>query len=177
MNLPNVITVIRLLLVPFYIIYLPYVDTYSKLIFSLSILGLGGVLDVADGYIARKCNLITDFGKMMDPLADKLLLITIACGLWINSYIPFWLLLFMIIREGVMIAGGTINYLYTKIAIPANVLGKINTCYVYLLIISYTLKWKINTLLARGFVFLMIITTIVYSNIFINKMITKKVAK
>lgn len=172
MNLPNVLTSIRLLLVPIYISFLP--DVVNKLFFSLVILALGGFLDIADGYIARKYNLITDFGKMMDPLADKLLLITIAGGLWLNGYIPFWILVFMAIREGVMIAGGAISYLYKKIAIPANALGKINTCYIYMLIISYILQWEIRSLLARGFVLLVLVTTIVYSNIFINKLFDKK---
>ncbi|MBR0442938.1 MAG: CDP-alcohol phosphatidyltransferase family protein, partial [Clostridia bacterium] len=75
MNLPNKLTVLRLILVPFILVVmlLPY-TWYNNLIAAL-IFGAASFTDMLDGKIARKHNLITDFGKFMDPLADKLMVI------------------------------------------------------------------------------------------------------
>ena len=73
MNLPNKLTIIRVLMIPLYLVFLlvdgiPYGKYIAGVIFTLA-----AVTDALDGYIARKNNLITNFGKFMDPLADKLL--------------------------------------------------------------------------------------------------------
>lgn len=177
MNWPNSITFSRLLLIPIYLLFLPLVKDNAKHIFSIFIITIGSVLDVLDGYIARKYNMATNLGKILDPLADKLLLVTVGMGLWFTGRLPLWLILFIVIREAIMILGGTINYLYTKVAISANALGKLNTCYVYVLILSYSFRWSISTFLAWGFITLVLITTLVYLNIFINKLATEKLAK
>jgi cardiolipin synthase len=173
MNWPNLITLGRMFLIPIYIVILPNISISNKHIFSLCIIGLGALLDILDGYIARKYNLITDIGTVLDPLADKLLLVTVGIGLWLNNKLPFWLVIFIIVREGIMIIGGLINYLYTKIVIPANILGKINTGYVYVLIVSYIFNWSIRGYLAIGFIGLVLLTTVNYINIFFSKISTK----
>lgn len=177
MNWPNTITIFRLALIPVYITVLPKISYDLKHVFSIFIITLGAALDMLDGYIARKYNMITNLGKMLDPLADKLLLVAVGMGLWINNKLPLWLISFIIIREGMMILGGMINYVYTKVAIPANVLGKFNTCYVYVLIVSYSFSWWISKVLAQGFVVLVLITTMVYLNIFISKLSEERLAK
>lgn len=177
MNWPNTITFSRLLLIPIYLLLLPDVRDQYKHIFSIVIITIGSGLDVLDGYIARKFNMVTNLGKVLDPLADKLLLVTVGMGLWFTGRLPLWLILFIVVREGIMILGGTINYLYTKVAISANALGKLNTCYVYVLIVSYSFRWSISNFLAWGFVVLVLITTLVYLNIFINKLSAEKLAK
>ncbi len=174
MNIPNAISSLRLMLIPVFIYGFPKVSQERLHIFAIVIFTIGGILDILDGYIARKFKMVTDFGKVMDPLADKLLLITIVVGLWINKNIPFWLVALIIIREGIMILGGTVNYAYTKIVIPANSLGKINTVYVYCLVITYAFNLSLSKYLAQGFVLLVLITTLVYLNIFINKILEEK---
>lgn len=177
MNWPNTITLFRLLLVPIYFVLLPSINNEYKHILSIFTITLGYGLDILDGYIARKYNLITNLGKNLDPLADKLLLVAVGIGLWHTGRLPLWLVLFIIVRETMMILGGVINYVYTKIAIPANALGKFNTCYVYVLIISFSFQWGISIYLAWGFVFLVITTTVTYFNTFLKKLSLKNLAK
>ena len=80
MNLPNRLTMIRFILAIPFIIFLQYSDSskYSLIfrLISLVIFVIASLTDFFDGYIARKYNLITDFGKIMDPLADKILVIS-----------------------------------------------------------------------------------------------------
>lgn len=73
MNLPNKLTILRLVMVPFYV-YLAYYTPYREATLLLFI--LASLTDLLDGYYARKHNLITEFGKLMDPLADKFLTIS-----------------------------------------------------------------------------------------------------
>ena len=75
MNLPNKLTVLRVLLIPFFVASLLYKggEDYKFRIISLVIFAIAALTDTLDGMIARKYNLITDFGKFMDPLADKVL--------------------------------------------------------------------------------------------------------
>ncbi|WP_353892118.1 CDP-alcohol phosphatidyltransferase family protein [Proteinivorax hydrogeniformans] len=177
MNIPNFITLIRLLLVPCYIIFFIIYEGDRHWVGALYFLLGGGALDVLDGFIARRFNMVTNIGAMLDPLADKLLLLSIALGLHLKGYLPAWLLVILIGRETIMILGGVINYLYTKIAISANYFGKLNTCFVYLLIITYAFDWEYAPVLARVFVGYLIFVTIVYINIFLRKIYNKKIAE
>ena len=72
MNVPNVLTLIRLLLVPVYIALFAMGDRYA----ALTVFLLASLTDMLDGQIARKYGLVTDFGKLMDPLADKIMVVT-----------------------------------------------------------------------------------------------------
>ena len=74
MNLPNKLTICRILLIPFFVVFLllPELTEYGKYI-AAAIFIIASLTDFADGKIARKYNLVTNFGKFMDPLADKLL--------------------------------------------------------------------------------------------------------
>ena len=75
MNVPNTLTVVRLILVPVFVItmFAPLPQSWRWL--PLAIIVLSGITDVADGYIARRFNQITQLGKVLDPLADKLLVL------------------------------------------------------------------------------------------------------
>ena len=74
MNLPNKLTVMRMILIPFFVFFMlaPYFEGYGNYI-AVAIFIIASLTDMLDGKIARKYNLVTDFGKFMDPLADKLL--------------------------------------------------------------------------------------------------------
>lgn len=175
MNWPNLITLVRLFLIPIYLMVLPNISYSYKHIFSLFIITIGALLDMLDGYIARKYSLVTDLGIILDPLADKLLLVTVGIGLWLNDKLPLWLIIFIIIREAIMILGGLVNYIYTKVVISANFWGKINTCYVYLLIISYIFNWSAKKYLTIGFIGLVVLTTGIYFKIFLSKIKLKRI--
>ena len=72
MNLPNKLTLLRIIMIPVFVVLL-YLDFPFNNLVALAVFILASITDTLDGYIARKYNLITDFGKFMDPIADKLL--------------------------------------------------------------------------------------------------------
>ena len=101
MNLPNKLTVLRVILVPFFVFFLlgaDWIGSFSPYI-ALIIFIVASLTDMLDGKIARKYNLITNFGKFMDPLADKCLVT--AAMLWFVEigHMPGWALLIVIVRE------------------------------------------------------------------------------
>jgi cardiolipin synthase (CMP-forming) len=125
-NLPNFISFFRLLLaVPFYIILsllhsLPYARYYV-----IGLICLAFLSDILDGFIARKKQLVTEFGKIIDPIADKTLVILIVFQLYLLDEIPgiyFWIL---ILRDLSIFMGGI--FLTRKIGkvLPSNLIGKI----------------------------------------------------
>ncbi len=99
MNLPNKLTIFRVILIPFFIIFLLIpITSYDKWI-ALAIFIVASLTDLLDGKIARKYNLVTNFGKFMDPLADKLLVCSaLICLIELNK-IPSWMVIIIIARE------------------------------------------------------------------------------
>ena len=122
MNLPNFLTLLRMLMVPVVIILF----TQGKLNWALAFFLLAGLTDVLDGYLARRNHQITNFGKVMDPLADKLMLLTTLICLCVTGYIPLWVPIVIGVKECTMIA--VASFLYSKdIVLPANIFGKLAT--------------------------------------------------
>jgi CDP-diacylglycerol--glycerol-3-phosphate 3-phosphatidyltransferase len=98
MNLPNKLTMLRILLIPVFMVVL-YMGFAGSAYVALAIFIVDSLTDLLDGKIARKYNLVTDFGKFADPLADKML--TTAAMLWFVEcgQMPAWALLIVIVRE------------------------------------------------------------------------------
>ncbi|MFK4784773.1 CDP-diacylglycerol--glycerol-3-phosphate 3-phosphatidyltransferase [Fusobacterium sp. MFO224] len=100
MNLPNKLTITRLLLaVPFIYFLENSPENMIYRIIALAIFAVASITDFFDGYLARKHNLITDFGKIMDPLADKILVISALVVMVAIDYIPSWMSIVVIFRE------------------------------------------------------------------------------
>lgn len=130
-HVPNILTIIRFLLIPV-IIILALQENYIGTAFIFTISGL---TDILDGFIARKYNLISNFGKLMDPLADKLTQISILATLALKNIIPIWILIIVILKEIVMICGA--SFLYGKnVVVSSKWFGKLATVLFYLAIIS-----------------------------------------
>lgn len=135
MNLPNLLTTIRFLLVPLFV-YVFFLESNESIIYATYIFIIAGITDVLDGYLARKYNLITKWGQVMDPLADKLMLITVLICFTIRNYIPVWIIIIVGLKEILMIIGGLfLYYKKDKIVIPANKFGKIATVNFYIAIL------------------------------------------
>ena len=131
MNLPNKLTIARMLAVPVFIIVLMFGYYYASAVIFI----LASITDMLDGMIARKYNLITNFGKIMDPLADKLLVISALVCLVELGDVPGWMVIVILAREftvtglriaavadGTVIAVGTLGKIKTilqMIAVPA----------------------------------------------------------
>ncbi|MGM0379361.1 MAG: CDP-diacylglycerol--glycerol-3-phosphate 3-phosphatidyltransferase [Bacillota bacterium] len=133
MNLPNKISVFRLFLVPIYLfVFIKYNINYAIIIFLIA-----GISDFLDGYIARKYNLITSFGKVIDPLADKLMLISVLASLVYAGYIPIIIFFIIFIKEIFLIFSGILLYFKKeKVVIASNTYGKLSTIFFYLAIFA-----------------------------------------
>ena len=105
-TIPNVLTMIRLALIPLYWALMVKGQTYQ----ALAVYVAASLTDLADGYIARKYDLITDFGKLMDPLADKLMVISVMLSLALKGIAPWAALAIILVKECIMVAGGAILY-------------------------------------------------------------------
>lgn len=174
-HLPNILTTIRLLLIPI-IFYFAFIENY---IVAVIVLVLSGITDVLDGYIARKFNFITDFGKLFDPLADKLTQISTLVVLVIQNIIPTWILVVVIIKELLMITGAT--FLYDKnTVIGSRWYGKAATVVFYIAIFvsminkQFALNYTFDMLLYYIALILTIFALIMYFKTFLK---LKKVAK
>lgn len=129
MNLPNKLTLSRVILVPFFVAFLLLVPqfTYFKWI-ALGIFIVASLTDLLDGYLARKLQLVTNFGKFMDPLADKLLVCSALIGLSALDVIPAWITIIIIAREFI-ISGFRLIAAEKGTVIAASMWGKWKTTF------------------------------------------------
>jgi CDP-diacylglycerol--glycerol-3-phosphate 3-phosphatidyltransferase len=125
MNLPNQLTVLRLVLTVPFVVALS-IDFPGSKILALALFVIGSVTDYADGYIARKYQLITDFGKLMDPLVDKIMTAAAFICLVALSYIPAWAVIVIVGRE-FLITGLRLIAVSRGKVLPAERLGKHKT--------------------------------------------------
>lgn len=130
-HVPNILTVIRIFLVPVILYYL-LEDNY---VLAFVFLTLSGLTDILDGFIARKFNFITNFGKLMDPLADKITQVSILTVLALQDIIPMFILLVVIVKEFFMISGA--SFLYGKeFVVSSRWYGKLATVLFYIAIVA-----------------------------------------
>ena len=134
MNLPNKLTVLRVILVPVFVLFLlANITPYDKWI-ALVIFIVASLTDLLDGKIARKYNLVTNFGKFMDPLADKLLVCSaMICFIAMNK-MPTWMVLIVIAREFI-ISGFRLVASDNGVVIAASYWGKFKTAFSMVMII------------------------------------------
>ena len=122
MNLPNKLTLARIVAVPFFIVFY-FLKWYWP---ALIIFVLASLTDMADGKIARKYNMVTNFGKIMDPLADKILVYAAFCMMVGDKTIAAWTLIVILFRE-FLVAGVRTVAASTGTVIAADMAGKIKT--------------------------------------------------
>ena len=126
-NVPNVLTLVRLLLVPVYVVLFALGKMYPALIVFLT----ACLTDFLDGQIARRFHLITDFGKLMDPLADKVMVLTAMLSMAIGNpqagiapVIRWEAVAILLFKEGVMVVGGIAMYRH-GIVVYSSMIGKV----------------------------------------------------
>lgn len=130
-HIPNALTILRFILIPFIVGYL----SEENYILAFVFLTLSGLTDVLDGFIARKFNFITNFGKLIDPLADKATQVSVLATLTLQHIIPLWILVIVILKECIMIAGA--SFLYGKeLVVSSKWYGKLSTVLFYVAIVS-----------------------------------------
>lgn len=133
MNLPNKLTVLRILAIPLFLFFL-YVTKGVFRFLPLIIFIAAAVTDAIDGYIARRDNLVTDFGKFMDPLADKLLTASAFIAFVEMGYMSAWVVVLIISRE-FLVSGFRTLAASKGVTIAANPWGKIKTVFQMILIV------------------------------------------
>lgn len=129
MNLPNKLTLSRVIMVPFFVVFIFLVPQYLYFKWiALAIFIIASLTDLLDGKIARKYNLVTNFGKFMDPLADKLLVCSALIAMSSFQVIPAWITIIIIAREFI-ISGFRLIAAEKGIVIAASMWGKWKTTF------------------------------------------------
>lgn len=176
MNLPNKLTVLRVIMIPFFLFFLIFPELVSAdetyvaaRLIAAALFGIASFTDMLDGKIARKYGLVTDFGKFMDPLADKLMVFGAMLGLLVMnranelfSKVFVWVAFIIILRELAVTSMRMVVSSAEGIVIAANIWGKMKTvCQIFgiLVILIEPIIWDglIASFIMMG---LMVITTL-----------------
>ena len=126
MNLPNKLTTARVIMIPFFLVFLMTNFFEGSNYVALAIFIIASLTDMLDGKIARKYNLVTNFGKFMDPLADKLLVCSAMIAFIELGFMPAWIVIIIIAREFI-ISGFRLIAAEKNVVIAAGMSGKIKT--------------------------------------------------
>lgn len=133
MNLPNKLTMFRVILIPFFVVFLLVDITPVDKWIALAVFIIASLTDMLDGKIARKYNLVTNFGKFMDPLADKLLVCSALVCLVAVDRIQAWMVIVIIAREFI-ISGFRLVASDNGVVIAASYWGKFKTTFQIIMI-------------------------------------------
>jgi len=163
MNLPNKITLLRILLIPvFLVVYLaqPFASVVNTWL-ALTVFSVAAITDALDGYLARRLKLITNFGKLMDPLADKLLVCSALVAFTATGAVPAWATILIITRE-FYISGLRQLALEQNVVIAAVGSGKIKTVFQIALIVYILLPFEclIFAPVTMGLVIVAVVSTL-----------------
>jgi CDP-diacylglycerol--glycerol-3-phosphate 3-phosphatidyltransferase len=176
-TIPNLLSIFRILLIgP--IIFLLLQDNRLCLNIALVLIFLGVLSDFLDGKIARKFNQISEVGKILDPVADKLAVGAVIIVLVFHRDFPIWAAALIIGRDVLILIAGLLWATRYKFVVPSNILGKWTVFFVSLMIIAYIIHIpeleKILTIVAAFFV---ILSGIVYLIRFIKGVKTEQAAQ
>lgn len=149
MNLPNKITIGRMFIAPIFLaIYLAGIE--HKFLFSAIIFALGAITDAVDGRIARKNNIVTNFGKLLDPIADKMLVTAGLLAFMKDGLCSIWIVMIILTRDFAITSLRMIAASQT-VVIPANIGGKIKTVMQMVSFVAVMLLCEISSVYSLGF--------------------------
>jgi len=126
-DIPNILSFLRLAMVPVFITL--YVK--ERTVWAIAVFILAGITDVLDGYIARKYNYVSNFGKILDPLADKLMQLSAFICLYTAALIPWWMPVIYFAKEALTAFGAMFIFKRSKLVVKSNVFGKAATVLVF----------------------------------------------
>lgn len=162
MNLPNKLTILRVIMIPFFVFFLLFQGgtnmTYRMI--SLVLFIVASLTDLLDGKIARKYNLVTNFGKFMDPLADKLLVCSALICLIELGQLPAWMVIIIISREFI-ISGFRLVASDNGVVIAASYWGKLKTNFQMFAVILLILNLPQLTILTNICIWVALALTII----------------
>lgn len=127
-NLANKLTMFRVIVVPFFVFFMCFSAMPYRFLIALILFALASITDMLDGKVARKYNMVTDFGKFLDPLADKILVAAaLVCFVelgWTSAWVVFIILAREFVVSGIRLVAASSD---KKKVIPANIWGKLKT--------------------------------------------------
>ena len=139
MNLPNKLTMLRIIMVPFFVVFMMLEGSAYYTLAALILFAAASLTDMLDGQIARKHNLVTNFGKLMDPLADKVLVMSAMICFVAKSFAPAWIVIVILARE-FLVTSLRLIAVGEGVVIAADKWGKIKTV-TQMFWIIWTLLW------------------------------------
>ena len=161
MNLPNKLTILRTVMIPFFILFL-YTDWfhgYDKIIAAVIFIA-ASLTDMLDGKIARKYILVTDFGKFMDPLADKLLVCSaLICMIELRE-LPAWMVIIIISREFI-ISGFRLVASDNGVVIAASYWGKFKTTFQMIAVVLLIVGIPALSMVTTAVVWIALVLTVI----------------
>jgi len=171
---PNILSIFRICLVPVFIVVYFTVPGDSK-IYPVLIYALASITDFLDGFLARRYKAASELGKILDPMGDKMMTITVMVCITIDGIIPLWAVLVAGVKELIMAIGGLVMHKVAHSDIPpANLLGKVSTVVFFLVCVTLMLFRSIpeNTAIAliSFAIALTLIALISYLNTYITVM-------
>ena len=163
MNLPNKLTLFRVILIPFFVFFLlaPYFEGYGNYI-AVAVFIVASITDFLDGKIARKYNLVTNFGKFMDPLADKLLVSSALICLVALNKIPAWVVIVIIAREFI-ISGFRLVAADNGVVIAASYWGKFKTAFqmVTVIVLILNIPGEVFAVIGTVLIYISLVLTVI----------------
>ena len=135
-NIPNILSVIRICLVPVFIIV--YFENESDVNFAaIAVYAIASATDILDGYLARRNNWISNLGRVLDPLGDKLMILAVITCITISRRLPPFVLILFAAKECCMLTGGLLIHKKYKLDMPAsNVIGKVSTVLFFIVCVT-----------------------------------------
>ena len=162
MNLPNKLTTLRVIMIPFFVFFLLWQNGENRTfrMIALALFIIASLTDLLDGKIARKYNLVTNFGKFMDPLADKLLVCSaLICLIELNA-LPAWMVIVIISREFI-ISGFRLIASDNGVVIAASYWGKFTTTFQMVSVVLLILEIQALAFVTTICVWIALLLTIV----------------
>lgn len=173
-HVPNILSSIRICLVPVFVLTY-FSETGSIKIFAAAVYAAASFTDFLDGYIARKYSLISNLGKILDPLGDKLMTLAVLACITLDRVIPVWVVITALIKELFMLLGGAIIRKREGGEIPSsNIIGKTSTVVFFVVCVTLMLFRNIPAkavmMMVSAAVVLMLIALVSYIRTFVYVM-------
>lgn len=135
MNLPNKLTVLRVIMIPLFLVFMVFDQIPFHAVFALVLFVLASITDWFDGMLARKYGMVTNFGKFLDPLADKVLVMSaLICFAW-NRWIDPIAVIVIMSRE-FMVSGLRMVVANEGVVVPAGIWGKLKTAFTMIAVVA-----------------------------------------
>jgi cardiolipin synthase len=161
MNIPNILTMFRLGLIPIYCLVF-FSDSPYNMQGALCVLILAGATDVLDGYLARKFNWVTELGVMLDPLADKLMMLAVILSFVVDGRVSWIVAGLLIFRDLAMIVTSIFYVSRGQKTVPATIWGKMTTVLYYVGLVAMMFRWPYAELYMWAVILLAFVTSFLY---------------